>query len=211
MFTFVYLFVAIGDSLYYHYGMKFSTKDQDNDHLPTLHCAQDEKGAWWYNGCSLSNLNGQYFRDGDTKNTSSGIIWDSWKGVSYSLKSVVMKMNPYPRYSWCTRQHDITCSPDINVLMVVILCSKFSKFNENHWRNCFDLFTTVFIYTLKRRQLPSTKPPSVRSRQNATSILCEWSVSIHNFLLRIICCILSWPDPWWLCWRQMSTFECVYK
>ncbi|XP_056016835.1 ryncolin-1-like [Ostrea edulis] len=48
-----------GDSLLYHKGMKFSTKDQDNDKNRGS-CARYHKGAWWYNTCFHSNLNGQY-------------------------------------------------------------------------------------------------------------------------------------------------------
>ncbi|KAH8362603.1 hypothetical protein KR200_011517, partial [Drosophila serrata] len=42
-----------GDSLTYHEGMQFSTKDRDNDIHETIHCAQHFKGAWWYRYCQL--------------------------------------------------------------------------------------------------------------------------------------------------------------
>ncbi|XP_020809147.1 ryncolin-4-like, partial [Drosophila serrata] len=42
-----------GDSLTYHKGMQFSTKDRDNDIHETIHCAQHFKGAWWYRYCQL--------------------------------------------------------------------------------------------------------------------------------------------------------------
>ncbi|XP_061176951.1 ficolin-1-like [Saccostrea echinata] len=49
-----------GDSLIdWHNGMKFSTKDQDND-MSSVNCATKYHGAWWYNACYQSNLNGQY-------------------------------------------------------------------------------------------------------------------------------------------------------
>ena len=48
-----------GDLLSQHNGMKFSTKDRDND-LASFHCAQTRFGAWWYSSCGLSNLNGVY-------------------------------------------------------------------------------------------------------------------------------------------------------
>ena len=39
--------------------MQFSTNDNDND-LEAASCAQTYKGAWWYNHCLHSNLNGLY-------------------------------------------------------------------------------------------------------------------------------------------------------
>ncbi|XP_046863416.1 fibroleukin-like [Xenia sp. Carnegie-2017] len=48
-----------GDSLYVHKGMAFSTKDSDNDKSPE-NCASMFKGAWWFEYCYLSNLNGIY-------------------------------------------------------------------------------------------------------------------------------------------------------
>ncbi|KAH8246380.1 hypothetical protein KR038_007479, partial [Drosophila bunnanda] len=42
-----------GDSFTYHEGMQFSTKDRDNDHHETIHCAQHFTGAWWYRYCQL--------------------------------------------------------------------------------------------------------------------------------------------------------------
>ena len=40
---------------YYHNGMKFSTKDQDND-LGSGNCATGRGGGWWYNSCMWSCL-----------------------------------------------------------------------------------------------------------------------------------------------------------
>ncbi|XP_035778205.1 ficolin-2-like [Anopheles albimanus] len=48
-----------GDSMAYHKDMKFSTKDRDND-MYTYNCNENCKGAWWYNNCCNSNLNGLY-------------------------------------------------------------------------------------------------------------------------------------------------------
>ena len=48
-----------GDSLSLHDGMKFSTKEVDND-IYRENCAQDWRGAWWFRECFHSHLNGEY-------------------------------------------------------------------------------------------------------------------------------------------------------
>ena len=75
-----------------HVGMKFSTKDQDNDLYPK-NCARLHEGAWWYNKCAFSNLNGRYSRGGNS--SSDGMVWVTWKGCDYSLKLTDMKIKPY--------------------------------------------------------------------------------------------------------------------
>ncbi|XP_071789557.1 fibrinogen-like protein A [Asterias amurensis] len=68
-----------GDGLEFHNGVMFSTKDKDND-LRGSNCAVQYKGAWWYEGCFDSNLNGMYYPyesdDGDV---------DLWTSRSQSL------------------------------------------------------------------------------------------------------------------------------
>uniref|UniRef100_A0A8W7JBU5 Fibrinogen C-terminal domain-containing protein n=1 Tax=Anopheles albimanus TaxID=7167 RepID=A0A8W7JBU5_ANOAL len=49
-----------GDSLVYHKGMKFSTKDRDNDVRPGDHLAEYFQGGWWYAETNYSILNGPY-------------------------------------------------------------------------------------------------------------------------------------------------------
>ncbi|XP_058127955.1 angiopoietin-related protein 7-like [Anopheles ziemanni] len=49
-----------GDSMAWNHGMKFTTKDSDNDNYSSLQCAEYQKGAWWFNGCTNANLNGPY-------------------------------------------------------------------------------------------------------------------------------------------------------
>ena len=78
-----------GDAMSVHSGMNFSTLDQDND-LYYSSCAQRFKGAWWYNSCHSSHLNGRY---GDNK-CGMGINWVSWRGYNYSLKESTMKVKP---------------------------------------------------------------------------------------------------------------------
>ncbi|XP_071789768.1 ficolin-3-like [Asterias amurensis] len=50
-----------GDSLEYHNGMMFTTKDKDNDLWDSVQCAATYKGGWWYNHCYDTNLNGMYY------------------------------------------------------------------------------------------------------------------------------------------------------
>ncbi|XP_039260838.2 microfibril-associated glycoprotein 4-like [Styela clava] len=76
-----------GDSLTYHNNMQFSTKDSDNDKY-SRSCAIGWSGAWWYNKCFLSNLNGVYYQDGRYNETS--VTWIKWRSY-HSLKFTEMK------------------------------------------------------------------------------------------------------------------------
>lgn len=90
--VFVFLSRPSGDSLLKHNGMKFTTKDRDNDHSEN-NCASFYHGAWWYRNCHTSNLNGQYLR-GQHTSYADGIEWSSWTGWQYSLKFSEMKIRP---------------------------------------------------------------------------------------------------------------------
>ena len=81
-----------GDSLSYHRGYPFSTKDQDND-VNSSNCAMTYKGAWWYNSCHYSNLNGLYHH-GKHSSHADGVNWYHWKGHYYSVKRAEMKIRP---------------------------------------------------------------------------------------------------------------------
>ena len=80
-----------GDSLGYHRGLPFSTKDRDNDGASSSNCASSHKGAWWYNGCHRSNLNGLYLNG---KVDTQGMTWFNWKNSHYSVKRSEMKIRP---------------------------------------------------------------------------------------------------------------------
>ena len=79
----------IGDSLALHNGMKFSTKDQDNDISINVWCARKYVSGWWHEWCHESNLNGQYL-NGKHSTYADGIEWKTWTGQRYSLKSTKM-------------------------------------------------------------------------------------------------------------------------
>ncbi len=75
-----------GDSLGYHDRRQFSTYDRENE---GYNCAQDWQGAWWYNNCQQSNLNGLYL--GPIYYSGLGMNWYYWKGLQ-SLKSSTMML-----------------------------------------------------------------------------------------------------------------------
>ena len=82
-----------GDSLGFHRGSAFSTKDRDNDNS-SGNCAAGFKGpGWWFNNCVASSLNGFYYRGKHSKSWT-GINWEKWKGPNYSAKRAEMKIRP---------------------------------------------------------------------------------------------------------------------
>ncbi|XP_049804338.1 angiopoietin-related protein 2-like [Schistocerca nitens] len=87
-----------GDSLIYHAGMKFSTYDMDHDNWSDGNCAESHTGAWWYNGCDTSNLNGRYL-GGEVQSTHEyqGMYWYDWHGPSYSLMKTRISIRPNPK------------------------------------------------------------------------------------------------------------------
>ncbi|XP_015751261.1 PREDICTED: techylectin-5B-like [Acropora digitifera] len=80
-----------GDSLRNHNGHAFSTKDRDNDHLNHEMCAVIYTGAWWYNVCHVSNLNGRYLNG---ENSWQRMVWYHWKNSTISVKKSKMMIRP---------------------------------------------------------------------------------------------------------------------
>ena len=72
----------------------FSTIDSDNDYSSSLHCARDFSGAWWYNMCHMSNLNGPYIPAPGDCLYGEGINWQPWRGYKKSLRKTEMKIRP---------------------------------------------------------------------------------------------------------------------
>ena len=82
---------SAGNSLRYHNNMKFSTKDRDHDRKKSGRCAVMCTGAWWYDNCQKSNLNGRYLGN---KKGSNGLNWYAYKNNRLSMKFAEMKLRP---------------------------------------------------------------------------------------------------------------------
>ncbi|XP_070190887.1 ficolin-1-A-like [Littorina saxatilis] len=83
-----------GDSLSYHRGAQFTTKDRDHDTRSRENCAQRFHGAWWYTNCHYSNLNGDY-KTSRRDSNQDGMSWRTFEGyVFYSMKFTEMKIRP---------------------------------------------------------------------------------------------------------------------
>ncbi|VDI75140.1 Hypothetical predicted protein [Mytilus galloprovincialis] len=76
--------ISNGSPDYINNGMKFSTYDRDNDNHTTDNCAEKYRGAWWFNACYMSHLNGEY-----DQNFPSGIQWKTFGGT---LSSSIMEI-----------------------------------------------------------------------------------------------------------------------
>ncbi|XP_076150117.1 microfibril-associated glycoprotein 4-like [Alosa pseudoharengus] len=80
-----------GDALKNHNGMKFTTFDKDQDTWDK-NCASSFMGGFWYLNCHDANPNGLYIPDSASPHGPVYVSWDTWKGNTYSLKTITMKM-----------------------------------------------------------------------------------------------------------------------
>ena len=71
-------------------GMRFSTKDKDNDRWAYGNCAQTYGGGWWFNRCGQTNLNGG--------NQQREMYWHPHFKVKESIDRVQLKVRPV--YVW---------------------------------------------------------------------------------------------------------------
>ncbi|XP_077969242.1 fibrinogen C domain-containing protein 1-like [Styela clava] len=76
-----------GDSMSFHDGMVFTTKDRDND-MSGSNCAGTH-GGWWFKNCFRASPNAVW---GRSTGTWSRIIWYTWKGDSTALDHTTMKI-----------------------------------------------------------------------------------------------------------------------
>ena len=97
-------FCFTGDSLAFHNGQQFSTKDRDNDGFSGGSCSHERKAAWWYGYCAYSSLNGPWAMG----NSGETIYWHHWKGANIGLRKSKMMMRPLNhRHGWIL----LHCSP----------------------------------------------------------------------------------------------------
>lgn len=84
-----------GDSLAYHNGWRFSTFDKDLDGW-SGNCAKTYMGGFWHRTCHHCNPTGVYLWGNGAKGAPShtGVFWNTWRGVSYSLKSITFMVHP---------------------------------------------------------------------------------------------------------------------
>ncbi|XP_035515400.1 angiopoietin-4-like [Morone saxatilis] len=73
--------------------VKFRTYDRLNDgdaENNGAECIRHSKSGWWFSRCDSGNLNGHYYKGPHQAMTDDGVVWYTWHGWWYSIKSVVM-------------------------------------------------------------------------------------------------------------------------
>ncbi|CAJ1053858.1 fibrinogen-like protein 1 [Xyrichtys novacula] len=75
--------------------IKFSTFDHMSDAAgdeedEDAKCIRHSKSGWWFSRCDSGNLNGHYYNGPYKAMADDGVVWYTWHGWWYSIKSVVM-------------------------------------------------------------------------------------------------------------------------
>ncbi|XP_065198662.1 fibroleukin-like [Sycon ciliatum] len=78
---------TLTDSMKFHNGQQFSTRDRDHDSFSGFDCSNAFKGGWWYKNCHGVNVNGLY---GRSDRDATGVVYN--QGGFKSLKFVEMKL-----------------------------------------------------------------------------------------------------------------------
>ncbi|XP_052706779.1 uncharacterized protein LOC128182222 [Crassostrea angulata] len=81
-----------GDSLAYHNGMKFSTRDQDNDTWKKQACSVERQGGWWFKSCIDAHVNEPYLKS--AKITAISMHWYKFGNEVRALKRASMMIRP---------------------------------------------------------------------------------------------------------------------
>ncbi|KAJ3614933.1 hypothetical protein NHX12_018502 [Muraenolepis orangiensis] len=85
-------------------GVKFGTFDRpgetnqlsadaaaaDDDDKGGAKCIRHDRSGWWFSRCESGNLNGHYYKGPYEALAEDGVVWYTWHGWWYSMKSVVM-------------------------------------------------------------------------------------------------------------------------
>ncbi|KAM9857668.1 fibrinogen-like protein 1 [Aulostomus maculatus] len=97
------------------HGIKFRTYDQQNRDAEDddVNCVRHSRSGWWFSKCDSGNLNGHYYKGPYQAMTDDGVVWYTWHGWWYSIKSVVMMVraadleNPPPFVKTLPEQQDV--------------------------------------------------------------------------------------------------------
>ncbi|XP_076080259.1 fibrinogen-like protein A [Mytilus galloprovincialis] len=82
-----------GDLMDHCNGYGFSTTDRDNDGHTNGLCTEMRHGCFWYDFCTMANLNGVYYPGGNVGSNQDDIYVWSWVfGHTNPMKTVVMKI-----------------------------------------------------------------------------------------------------------------------
>ncbi|KAK7929787.1 hypothetical protein WMY93_006182 [Mugilogobius chulae] len=72
--------------------VKFSTFDRPSFTDEDAQCISHSRAGWWFNRCGAGNLNGHYYSGPERVQSDDGVVWFTWRGWWYSVKSVVMML-----------------------------------------------------------------------------------------------------------------------